>query len=68
MTSNGGLQAVLDLAELGESMLRQRLRREEPDISDAELDARIAEWRSARPGAPVGDADGVPGNRFVDDR
>ena len=65
---SGGLRAVLDLAELGEAMVRQRLRREQPGLSEAELDASVDEWRRARPGAPDGDATGHPGSRFTDAR
>jgi hypothetical protein len=67
MTS-GGVQAVLDLVELGEDLYRQRLRREEPGLTEPELDVRVGAWRRSRPGAPDGDAEGPGGNRFAEDR
>ena len=49
---------ALELYELGESMLRQRLRREQPGVSDAEIERAIREWLSRRPGASQGDSPG----------
>jgi hypothetical protein len=51
---------ALELFELGESMLRQRIRREKPDASDAYIERKIREWLSHRPGAEHGDAPGRP--------
>lgn len=65
---NGGVQAVLDLVELGEDLYRHRLRREEPGLTGPELDARVDAWRLSRPGAPDGDAEGPSGNRFAEVR
>ncbi len=59
---------MLDLAELGEAMYRQRLRREDQALTDQELDAQVEAWRRLRPGAPHGDAVGRPSSRFADDR
>lgn len=50
------LQAALDLTALGEAMLRQRLRREQPDATEAEIEATVAAWYAARP--EPGDAPG----------
>jgi hypothetical protein len=43
-------RVALELFELGENMLRQRIRREQPDVSDAEVERMIREWLSRRPG------------------
>jgi hypothetical protein len=51
---------TLDLFELAERMLRQKLRRKHPDATDAEIDAMIAEWLERRPGAELGDGEGRP--------
>lgn len=64
--ADGGVRAVFELVELGVAMHRQRLRRNDPALTDAELDRLVAEWRIARPGAVHGDAAGVPSHRFVD--
>jgi hypothetical protein len=53
-------QLALDLYDLGERMLRQKLRRQRPPATEAEIDAEIAEWQGHRPGAEHGDSDGVP--------
>jgi len=58
------LRVALDLHTLGEQMLRQRLRREQPQIAAAELDAAVAAWLRERPGAELGDAVGLPSRRF----
>jgi len=58
------LRDALELHDLGERMLRQRLRRERPQITDAELDDAIRRWLRERPGAENGDAAGPRSERF----
>ncbi|MBK9036807.1 MAG: hypothetical protein IPL61_37085 [Myxococcales bacterium] len=55
------LRLAFELIDLAERMLRQRLHRDHPDLTDAQLDARIDAWYLHRPGARDGDADGTPG-------
>jgi Rv0078B-related antitoxin len=45
-------------------MQRQRLRREHPEWSDAELAGAMRAWMRDRPGAEHGDAIGTPSNRL----
>lgn len=52
------LQAALDLFAIAEAMLRQRLRRERPDASEAEIESAVMAWSAARPGGEPGDAPG----------
>jgi len=47
-------------------IMRQNLRRRDPSASDREIEERLQAWLFTRPGAELGDADGVPGNRFDD--
>jgi hypothetical protein len=54
------MRLALELSELGEAMLRQRLRRKHPNASDEQIDALVAHWRHTRPGAEQGDAVGRP--------
>lgn len=42
--------------------MRQNLRRRYPDASEVEIDAKLEEWLSERPGAEFGDAEGTPGS------
>jgi len=49
------------LIEFAEAMLRQRLRRDHPGVSEEEIDAMVGSWYAERPGAELGDAKGVPG-------
>ncbi len=56
-------RAALELYEVGENMLRQRLRRERPDASARDIDAAIAAWLQRRPGAEHGDHPGPPSAR-----
>jgi hypothetical protein len=58
------LRAALELHDLGERMLRQRLRREQPQITDRELDDAVRTWLRERPGAEHGDALGPPSTRL----
>ncbi len=57
------IRAALDLYEVGENMLRQRLQRERPEASVQEIDAAIAAWLQRRPGAEHGDHPGPPSSR-----
>lgn len=38
------LRAALELFDLGERMVRARLRREHPDATDAEIEAMFRRW------------------------
>lgn len=53
-------RTALALYDLGERMLRQKLRRQNPEATEAEIDTRVAEWLHRRPGAELGDAEGRP--------
>jgi hypothetical protein len=55
-----GLRWAFDLFEAAEEMLETRLRREHPEASDAQIDEWIGAWLAKRPGAELGDADGLP--------
>lgn len=52
------LRLALDLYRTGEKLMRQRLRREPPDLSEPEIEARLLAWLQERPGAEFGDACG----------
>jgi hypothetical protein len=62
------LRAALDLYTTGESMLRQRLRRERPDAQPAEIDGEIQAWLQRRPGAEFGDFPGPASKRRLGGR
>ena len=55
-----GLTIAFELYDLGQRLVATRYRRENPEATDSEVAARIREWTLDRPGAPLGDADGVP--------
>lgn len=57
------LRTALDLYEIGEAMLRQRLRRERPTAPGSEIDAEITVWLQRRPGAEFGDYPGPASGR-----
>ena len=54
------LRLALELFETGEAMMRERLRREHPELSAAEIEARLLAWLRERPGAEHGDTSGRP--------
>jgi Rv0078B-related antitoxin len=54
------LRLALELFEAGESMMRERLRRDDPHADEAEIEARLVAWLHQRPGAENGDAAGRP--------
>ena len=54
------LRLALDLFETGVEMMRQKLRRDHPDLADHEVEARLGAWLRERHGAEFGDAEGRP--------
>ena len=52
------LRIALDLFEFGTDMMRQKLRREAPEATDDEIQARLVAWLQERPGAELGDGAG----------
>jgi hypothetical protein len=52
------LRTALDMYGLGESIMRQKLRRTHPDAPEAEIEAMLSAWLLDRPGAEHGDAPG----------
>ncbi|HVR63348.1 MAG TPA: hypothetical protein VMU50_15715 [Polyangia bacterium] len=54
-------QTALDMFDFAESMVRQRISRENPKLSDDEVEARVRDWLRIRPGAEHGDGEGRPG-------
>lgn len=55
------LRATIQLHEDGVRLMRQNLRRQQPDATDDEIEERLGEWLSERPGAEHGDGVGRPG-------
>jgi len=54
------LRTTLDLFDAGVTMMRQNLRRADPQADEATIKARLQEWLTTRPGAEHGDAEGRP--------
>ncbi|MBL4684562.1 MAG: hypothetical protein JKY37_08240 [Nannocystaceae bacterium] len=59
-TASQRLQIALELAEMAEQMMRQNLRRANPEASDGEIERLLVAWLHTRPGAEHGDACGRP--------
>lgn len=57
------LRIALDLADVGEQMMRTRLRREHPEYDDARLEEAMVRWMQDRPGAPFSDHPGPRSSR-----
>ena len=53
-----GLRAALDLFDDAIEMLGTKLRRQQPPLTDDQIEDRINEWLHRRPGAELGDAEG----------
>lgn len=64
-TAADRLRAALEMYEVGEAMLRARLRRERPDASDDEIEAEVLAWLQRRPGAEFGDFPGPASDRRI---
>lgn len=58
-TARAKLATAFELLDLSERMLRRRLRRENPNLSDEAIEGRVAAWYGQRPGADRGDGVGV---------
>ena len=61
MSSTGAARVfrmTLDLFDAGVQMMRQNLRRQDPDADEQEIDRRLSRWLRARPGAEHGDCSG----------
>jgi hypothetical protein len=52
---------ALQMADMGISMYRQRMRRERPDASEEEIEADVQAWLMRRPG----DYPGPPSSRLL---
>lgn len=52
------LETAIELFDVALAMLRTRLRRDKPGISDAEVEAEVARWLGERKGAEDGDGVG----------
>jgi len=57
------LRTAFELHEAGVEMMRQKLRRENPDLEEDAIEKLLAKWLHHRPGAEHGDAEGRPVNR-----
>ena len=55
------LQTTFDLLELGADLLAQRLRRDNPGMSEEDIAAAVVEWLTDRSQSPHGDAVGHHG-------
>jgi len=56
----GRFQMALDLYATGEAVMRHRIKRQHPELDEAEIEARLVAWLQTRPGAKHGDAVGRP--------
>ncbi|HEX9734893.1 MAG TPA: hypothetical protein VGG06_23210 [Thermoanaerobaculia bacterium] len=59
------MELAFDLYEMAEQMMRQNLRRRNPEASEEEIEKGIRQWLRRRPGAEDGDGVGRPGRRFA---
>ncbi|WP_157087097.1 hypothetical protein [Piscicoccus intestinalis] len=59
------LRTALDMFELGEQMMRSRLRRERADMDEEQLEEALRRWLHERPGAEFGDFPGRASARVL---
>ncbi len=53
------LEAALEMWEDGVSIMRENLRRQSADATDEEIEVALDTWLTTRPGAELGDAEGL---------
>jgi hypothetical protein len=51
---------TLELFDVGVQLMRQNLRRSDPQADEEDIDRRLAVWLRERPGAEHGDCSGRP--------
>ncbi len=61
-------EAAFDLYETAQVIMRQNLRRQFPDLDDAEIEQRLATWSRHRPGAEHGDGPSPRGRPIPKDQ
>ncbi|MEW6279969.1 MAG: hypothetical protein AB1758_15170 [Candidatus Eremiobacterota bacterium] len=57
---------AMEMVDSGHEMMRLNLKREYPDESEEQIEARLVAWIRQRPGAEFGDGEGVPSTRRFD--
>lgn len=62
------LRVALDLFEVGVQMTRSRIRRENPEFDEQQVEARVQAWLHDRPGAQFGDFPGAASSRVLRER
>lgn len=62
MPDNKKFSLIFELAELAERAFVHKLRAQNPQISEVEIKKAVQKWYQDRPGAPLGDSAGVPGD------
>ena len=58
MAVAAAFRTTLELFETGVELMRQNLRRSQPEAGDAEIERLLHEWLLERPGAESGDSPG----------
>ena len=58
-TPTDRLRTTFELIDLADRMLRQRLLRDSPGMSEQALEAALSTWYERRPGAELGDGEGI---------
>lgn len=62
-SSQAAFRTTLDLFSMGVDLMRQNLRRADPQATEDDIDRRLHAWLHDRPGAEFGDCTGRPRGR-----
>ena len=54
------LAEALEMNRLGVAMMRENLKRRDPDASEEAIERALVAWLGRRDGAQLGDVDGAP--------
>ncbi len=55
-------QILMELRRLGERAFLYKLRKEQPDLSEEQINEELTKWYQTRPGAEHGDGVGIIGD------
>ena len=58
-------QILFDLCETAEQIMRQNIRRRHPELSEAEVEERLVDWRAKRTDPPVEDSHLRPSEKWA---
>ena len=61
-SSQAKFQVIIELFELSQRAFLHKLKKKHPNLTEEETASELRKWYQLRPGAELGDAEGIPGD------